>query len=188
MRALSYTWHRLRRLPDPPHRIARGIACGIFVSFSPLFGFHFIYAVLCALLIRGNVVASILATFFGNPVTFPFLAAISLAMGEWILATQTGVPLGQLFGAFSQATSQLWQNLASPITGEAAEWDRLVVFYRGVFLPYMVGSVLPGLVAGVAAYYLSYPVISAYQKRRARSLEKRLKAKLAASGQAKGPA
>jgi hypothetical protein len=31
----SYVMHRLRRLPDPPHKIARGIAAGVFVSFTP---------------------------------------------------------------------------------------------------------------------------------------------------------
>lgn len=186
-RAAGYVWHRLRRLPDPPHRIARGIACGVFVSFSPLFGFHFIYAVLCALLIRGNVLAAMLATFVGNPITFPFMAATSLKVGEWLFGMESAVPLPQLFTAFAQATGQLWENLARLLLGgatEPAHWDRLAVFFEGVFLPYLVGSPLPGLVAGIAAYLLSYQVIAAYQRRRARALAKRLAARLAAKGSA----
>lgn len=181
LRALSYVYYRLRRLPDPPHRIARGIACGVFVSFSPFFGFHFVYAALCALVVRGNVLASVLATFVGNPLTFPFMAAISLAMGEWIMGTETSVPLPQVFHAFSNATAELWINLIHLVTGEPSHWGRLEVFFDGVFLPYMVGSLVPGLVAGIAAYFLSYPMIEAYKKRRARVLQKKLAAKLAAS-------
>ena len=41
-RAVSYVIHRLRRLPDPPHKIARGVAAGVFVCFTPFFGFHFV--------------------------------------------------------------------------------------------------------------------------------------------------
>ena len=37
-RAGSYVWHRLRRLPDRPERIAKGIAAGVMVSFLPIFG------------------------------------------------------------------------------------------------------------------------------------------------------
>ncbi|MFV2034120.1 MAG: DUF2062 domain-containing protein, partial [Halocynthiibacter sp.] len=37
-RAYRYVRHRLHRLPDPPHRIARGIFAGVVASFTPLFG------------------------------------------------------------------------------------------------------------------------------------------------------
>ena len=53
-RAFEYIGHRVRRLPDTPHKISIGFACGVFVSFSPLFGFHFVYAALCALIVRGK--------------------------------------------------------------------------------------------------------------------------------------
>mgnify|MGYP003905738571 FL=1 len=38
-RATRYVIHRMSRLPDEPHRIARGVFAGVFVSFTPLFGF-----------------------------------------------------------------------------------------------------------------------------------------------------
>lgn len=41
-RVINYTSYRLKRLPDTPHRIALGFACGAFASFSPLFGLHFL--------------------------------------------------------------------------------------------------------------------------------------------------
>ena len=40
-RAVRYVVHRLRRLPDPAYKISRGIAAGVFTSFTPFFGFHF---------------------------------------------------------------------------------------------------------------------------------------------------
>ena len=47
-RAISYVLHRLRRLPDPPHRIARGVAAGVFVCYTPFFGLHFFLAAFLA--------------------------------------------------------------------------------------------------------------------------------------------
>lgn len=169
-RAASYISHRLRRLPDPPARIARGIAAGIFVSFSPFFGFHLPIAALLAFVMRGNMLAALLSTFIGNPVTFPLIAAMSLECGELIMGAETPVPLPRVLAAFTSAFSQLWENISTLVTGGTAHWDQLAIFFEGVFLPYLVGGLVPGTVFGLAAYFLSQPVIAAYQKRRARRL------------------
>ena len=47
-RGVEYLGHRVRRLPDTPHRIALGFACGVFSSFTPFFGLHIILAVVIA--------------------------------------------------------------------------------------------------------------------------------------------
>ncbi|MCA8882541.1 MAG: DUF2062 domain-containing protein [Rhodobacteraceae bacterium] len=169
-RAASYISHRVRRLPDPPARIARGIAAGIFVSFSPFFGLHLPLAAIVALVLRGNMLAALLSTFIGNPLTFPLIAAISLQSGELIMGAETPVPLPQVLGAFSRAAGQLWEDLGALVTGGPTHWDQLAIFFEGVFLPYLVGGLVPGVVFGLLAYFLSHPVIAAYQKRRARAL------------------
>jgi uncharacterized protein (DUF2062 family) len=179
-RAASYVLHRLRRLPDAPHRIARGIAAGTFISFTPLFGFHFIGAALIAWLLRGNIVASLLGTFFGNPLTFPFIAAASLETGRWILGIPAqGTLLPDVLGAFGQASVQLWRNAAAILGPEQMHWDSLGRFYDRIFLPYLVGSIIPGTLAAVAMHYISLPVINAYQSLRRKRLHARLERRLA---------
>ena len=69
-RAFEYVKHRVRRLPDSPERIARGIWAGVFVTFTPFFGLHFIFAALIARMMQGNILASLMATFFGIPLTY----------------------------------------------------------------------------------------------------------------------
>ena len=69
-RAYEYIKHRLRRLPGTPEQIARGVWAGVFASFTPLYGLHFIVAALIAVVARGSVIASLIATFFGNPLTY----------------------------------------------------------------------------------------------------------------------
>ncbi|MDF0599316.1 DUF2062 domain-containing protein [Psychromarinibacter sp. C21-152] len=182
-RAFYYVVHRLRRLPDPPHRIARGIAAGIFVCFTPFFGFHFLLAVVLAFLMQGNVVAALMATFVGNPLTFPFIAAISLELGEFILG-QDSIPIQRVFGAFSRASQELWLNAVSVFTDEVAHWDRLERFWHDVFRPYMVGGLLPGLAASIVGYMLALPAVTAYQNRRVKKLRERYEKRRAALAKA----
>ena len=171
-RALRYVVHRLQRLPDPAHKISRGIAAGVFVSFTPLFGLHFFIAALIAVLLRGNILAALLATFVGNPLTFPLVAAISMELGSWMLG-ERGIPLPLVLQAFSDASLDLWRNFLAIFTSEPTRWRGLFLFWDRVFLPYLVGGILPGLAAAIAAYVLSNPIIAAYQKARVARLKKR---------------
>ncbi len=176
-RASQYVVYRLRRLPDPAHKISRGIAAGVFTSFTPFFGFHFIVSAIIAWALRGNILASLLATFFGNPLTFPIIAAVSMEIGAWMLGSPP-VPLNRVGGAFSQAFNELWNNMTAIFTDDVAHWDRLDAFFDVIFLPYLVGGIIPGMLAGIAAYYLSYPLIVTYQKARDRRRQARIQKKL----------
>ena len=159
-RAAVYILHRVRRLPDPAHRISRGVAAGVFVCFTPLFGLHFISAALLAWLIRGNRLAAVLATFVGNPITFPLIAELSMGLGSRFLGLPIEMHLLQVFEAFAGVTSNLWHNFLTIFTAETAHWDGMSTFYRKVFLPYTVGGILPGLGSAMIAYGLSRPVIT----------------------------
>lgn len=179
-RAFTYIRHRLSRLPDQPHRIARGIAAGVFVSFTPLFGFHFIAAAMVAFVIRGNILAALLATFIGNPLTFPLIMALSVDLGNWMLGAPNDMQIPQILAAFGRASRELWQNIASIYTGDPRNWASFLRFVDRVFVPYFVGGLIPGLLAGILAHYLSLPLIFAYQKRREKKLALRREKRLAA--------
>ncbi len=172
-RALSYLWHRMRRIPDKPHRIARGIALGVFVSFTPFFGFHFLIAGALAWIVRGNLAAALIATFVGNPLTFPVIMQVSVELGSWMLGQEGGLLLPAIVGAFSHASVELWRNVVAIFTDDTTHWENLARFYDRVFLPYLVGGILPGLVAAVVSFYLALPVLGAYQKRRTKKLRER---------------
>ena len=175
-RATSYVLHRLRRLPDSPHRICMGIACGAFVSFWPTFGLHFLLAALTAFLLRGNILAALLGTFFGNPLTFPIIAVTSMQLGSWILGYEVTMGFGQVMAAIGRASSELAHNLWAPFTGDTVHWGRLSVFFWRVFLPYTLGGTIIGIPCSVALYYLCRPLVLAYQRRRLMRLQQRFEA------------
>lgn len=172
-RASGYVWHRLRRLPDSPERIARGIAAGIFVSFLPIYGIHFISAALCAWAIRGNILAALLGTFFGNPFTFPFMVAAALETGMWLLDRPERLHFNAVMTAFGRASNEIWHNVTAVFTPAQMHWDRLAVFFDNVYLPFFIGGIPTGLVGGIVGYAVSVPVIRAYQRGRERRMRAR---------------
>lgn len=166
MRAMTYVKHRLTRLPDPPHRIARGIFAGCLVSFPPLIGLQLLSAAALAFVIRGNILAALLATFLSNPVTTPFIAVVSMETGYRLLGIDATLTPKMIGLAFADAGSEIWRNFLAIFTDAPTHWDRLGNFFSTVYWPYFIGSLLPGLVVSAICYYLSLPVIHAYQKRR----------------------
>ncbi|QPH54431.1 DUF2062 domain-containing protein [Pontivivens ytuae] len=182
-RAVEYLAHRLRRLPDSPHKVSLGLACGVFASFSPLFGLHFMAAMLCAWVVRGNLIASAIGTLFGNPITFPAIAYVSLGFGRWIMGDRGTTDFDIVVKAFANAFAGMWQTTKSFFGYGPSAWDRLALFFQDLFLPYLVGGIIPGLIAGTITYYVSRPVVRAYQARRREKLLKRI-AKAARQGHA----
>jgi len=173
-RAAQYVTHRLRRLPDEPHRIARGVFAGVFVSFTPLFGFHFLSAALMAWIIRGNILAALLATFVGNPLTSPFIAITSVELGHWMMGIEAPLSFVSIVEAFTNAGREIWENFIAIFTSEPTHWGSLSRFFHFIYLPYLVGGILPGFVVSVLFYWATIPLVRAYQKLRANKLKERI--------------
>ena len=182
-RAAQYVRHRVRRLPDTPEKISRGIWAGVFTSFTPFYSLHFFIAMAIAKIFRGNILASLMGTFFGNPLTYLPIAWSALTTGHWLLGTRLDrnlldTPEGKNFCGigcqFGNAFEDLWRNFKAIFTDEMTDWRGLHMFYDEVFYPYMIGGILPGAIAATICYYLSVPVIRAYQNSRRKRLREKL--------------
>ena len=173
-RAFQYVKHRVRRLPDKPERIARGIWAGVFTAFTPFYGLHFIVAVLLARIMNGNMLAALTGTFFGNPLTYVPIGMVSLETGHFLLGSRARPGTGRSFGGkFADAWGDLYHNFFAMFTDARADWTGLTVFYHEIFFPYMVGGVIPGVICATICYYLTVPVIRAYQNRRAMRIRRK---------------
>jgi len=166
-RALSYLKHRLRRIPDRPERIARGIWAGLFVTFTPFVGLHLMVAALVAFAMRANIVAALIATFLSNPVTLAPIAWLSLRLGYWMLGIRPEAGMMRTsLDRFGEALTMLWKNFKAIFTPQTADWAWLPSFYQEIFYPYLIGGIVPGLIVAYIGYFASVPVIRAYQNRR----------------------
>ena len=129
-RALRYLWLRLLRLNASPHTIALGFAIGVFMSFSPFLGFHLAFSGLFAWLLRGNIAASMLGNFLGNPISYPFM---------WAMVYQTGNAV------MGKAPSAAMIDLTSLKFDAADFWN--------IFIPCFIGSIPVGILAGLLFYF-----------------------------------
>ena len=170
-RGMDYIHKRLHRLPDSPHRIALGFACGAFVSFTPFFTLHFFLAAGFAWALRGNILASIFGTAVGNPLTFPLIATGSLWLGRALLGRGGGESnFEAVTHAFAEAFNSLWATTQSWFGYGPSMLDGLLLFLDDVFLPYLIGGIGPGLICAVICYWTIGPIVAAYQERRTKKL------------------
>lgn len=176
-RAFHYVRHRVSRLPDTPEKIARGIFAGLFTTFTPFYGLHFFVAATLAFVMRGNILAALLATFFGNPLTYVPIGVIAMKAGYFLLGISPDHTVHlSLVDKFLGAGTDLLANFTTMFTSDAPDWSRLSVFYNEVFFPYLVGGIFPGLVLAITGYYVTLPLIRAYQHRRRGALAARIAA------------
>ncbi|MCC0048724.1 MAG: DUF2062 domain-containing protein [Tepidamorphaceae bacterium] len=143
-RSVEYVKKRVLRLKATPHAIAAGFAAGVFASFTPLMGFHFILAAFMAWLTRGSIIASAFGTFIGNPLTFPLIWGATYGIGAKILGNH---------GADHAAT-----HLHEHIWSLKSLWT--------LILPMSIGGVILGSIGWLMFYFPIRAMISGYQNRR----------------------
>jgi uncharacterized protein (DUF2062 family) len=162
-------------LPDTPRKISRGIMAGVITTFTPFYGAHFVVAAALAILLRGNVMAALLGTFFGNPLTYVPIGVVSLNLGHWMLGTQPVAEVDEnIFAKFWNVGRDVFVNLVHVLRGEPVDWYATWVFWHDVFFPWLIGGIVPGIFTGIAAYTISLPLIEAYQRRRRGALARKL--------------
>jgi hypothetical protein len=146
-RVLTYAALRVVRLRRGAHEVALGVAVGAFAAVTPLLGAQMALAALAALALRASVTAALLATFVGNPLSWPFIWAGTYALGRYMLgldalAAPTDVVL---------RLDALWQAL---MQGSFDMVSAALALLAPVLAPMLVGSVPLGLLVGGIFYYI----------------------------------
>lgn len=173
-RVLRYFGHRIRRLPDTPQKVARGMFAGTLVSMLPLPGMQLVVGGVLAWAIRGNIFAALLCAFISNPLTTPFIAVSSITVGQWLIGGEATLTPRMVANAFAEAGRDLWHNTQALFDDDmSASWVGLAKFWETVYLPYFTGALVIGVISGVVAYQLSLPLVTAYQRGRKRRLADR---------------
>jgi uncharacterized protein len=78
---------KLLMLDDTPHRIALGMAIGVFISWTPTLGFQMLAAVPLAYLLRANRVSSVIGVYLSNPLTIVPMYWLDYQLGAMLLRT-----------------------------------------------------------------------------------------------------
>ena len=170
-RSAKYVGKRVLRLTASPHAISAGVAAGVFASFTPFLGFHFLIAFAVAYIIAGNFIAAATGTFFGNPLTFPFIWASTYKLGTFILSGERAAANGYQLSSLADAD---FMDL-----GFGGIWQLLLSVWHPVIKPMLIGAVPIGVVFAIVAYLLTRWASNVFRRARLRRREKK-RAKLAA--------
>jgi hypothetical protein len=162
-RSVKYVFHRLWRLSGSPHAIAVGCAAGVFIGFTPFYGFQIVAAVLLAWILGGSIVAAGLGTFVANPISFPVIWYSTYKLGCVMLTGNVLGSCGALPDGLAGWGSAIFERLAD-FSMEAA----LLVF-QGVWpviKPMALGSLPIGAAAAGVSYILVRQMVELRQRRR----------------------
>ena len=106
-------------------------------------------AALLAWVIGGSVVAALLGTFVGNPLTYPLFWYSTYEVGNLMLRGEVSERSIDLSGGiFQKSLEQLWP----------------------ILKPMTLGSIPVGLALAALSYVLVKPMVEAYKNRRRREL------------------
>ena len=88
------TVKKLFSLKDTPHAIAGGVALGVFVGFTPLFGVKTLLALGLAYALRCNPIAAVIAVSLHDVLMpfAPFLLRMEYYIGYWMLSHPHHLP------------------------------------------------------------------------------------------------
>jgi uncharacterized protein (DUF2062 family) len=144
--------HRVLRVDDTPHRIALGVAIGIFVTWTPTVGFQMALAVMLAWLLRANKLVGVPFVWISNPLTLAPIFLPNYYIGRWILGSDVPPPD---FGKMVQSPGGWLERVD---TWWSVTWQ--------AFLPLWIGGLLMGGALGTLAYFVTYQAIMVYRRKK----------------------
>ena len=145
-RSARYVVKRVLRVKASPHKIAVGCAAGVFASITPLIGVQMVMAAAIALTLRGSIAAAMLATFLGNPLSWPLIWGATYALGSAML----GAPGPAEAAALARGTDTVWPILYAMLIGSIPIGLASAAVSYGV-VARVVGSVQQGRSVGFEA-------------------------------------
>ncbi len=160
-RSLRYVLLRLMRVRATPHQLALGFALGVFASITPFVGFQMALAGLLALMLRASFTASMLGTFFGNPIVWALVWPATFATGSYILGQDGGLDQAQLLAHFDA----LWQSVSA---FSLDMFGAVAALLWPIVKPMLIGSLPVGIAIAAVFYFVLRRATESYQARRRR--------------------
>lgn len=141
---------KLLDLRDAPHALAGGVAIGMFIGFTPLFGLKTLLCLALAWMLRCNPIAAVIAVSLHDVVTpiWPVLLELEFKIGWEVLTILHDTPPAPPSMHFHIRDVMQWTT------------------FLGVGLPMLVGSMFLSAPAAFIAYWLTLPVFRRREQRR----------------------
>lgn len=142
---LRELWKKLFSLKDSPHAIAGGVAIGVFVGFTPLWGVKTLLSLGLAYALRCNPIAAVIAVSLHDVLTpfAPVFMRWQYDLGFWLMSHPHHMP----------PKLEVLHTHIHP-----AEMLKWTTFFH-VGLPLLLGSLLFSAPGSIIAYLLTLGVL-----------------------------
>jgi len=147
-RLSRYSYLRVVRIKAPAESIALGLALGVFAGTLPFLSLQMAIAVVLALLLRGNIKAAALGTWWSNPF-------------NWAIIFPLLYMLGKVFVPVDVAPLNIHEFLNLPLLELLQRsWKWLLITPLGGFIA--------GIPLAVGTYFIALRAVLIYHDRRAK--------------------
>lgn len=157
-RAERFLIYRVFSLADTPHRLALGVAIGIFVAWTPTISVQMILTLALCWLFGANKLVGLPFVWISNPATVFPIYVPNYFIGCWILGRK---PDG-------------WHKIVEAIRFTGSFGERVVEWYSvtsDIFWELWTGSLVVALILGVLSYFAIYRMIVVYRTHRKHKLD-----------------
>ncbi len=160
---------KLAKQSGTPEFVARGVFIGLFIGLLIPFGFQIMIALPLAFIFKANKITAVGFTFITNNFTIFFIYPFQCFIGSYIIAH----PI-----SYDHLTSRLKSFLHFAVSSEASirkSYEELMLLGQEIVIPFFVGGLALGLVAGVLGYFTSLYLVRQIRGRKERRKQQRLK-------------
>lgn len=154
-----YMKFKVLHIDDSPERIARGVAVGLFVAWTPLLGLHILLSILLSTIFKANKIAALLFVWISNAATLVVIYYPGYFLGRTIVSLfgiQRSYSVEQVKGFFAEIANP--KSLLSGVFS-ADFWKNFCHFFMEIGLELTIGGCLLGLLIATLGYFVSYKVI-----------------------------
>ena len=150
---------------DSPHRIALGMALGIFIGILPIMGIQMTVVALIALPLRGNLKAAVAGVWISNPITF-----LPMYWGYYkfglLFFPSRAVTLAEFKEIILIATQWNWSAIEEST-------DRIFAMGADILVPMWTGATILAFVFGIPTYFFTKRFVIVYRERKDRKVASR---------------
>ncbi|PTX99809.1 DUF2062 domain-containing protein [Verrucomicrobia bacterium LW23] len=143
--------YKIGELKGRKEAIAGGVAIGVLIGFTPLFGIKTVLAMLLAWMFRCNVVAAAISVSL-HDISWPLLPVLMLLeydVGYWLLNSHHFPPSGHHI-----------------LTSHSAHQLLQLQFWQTTGLPVLLGSLVFGVVGAPLSYFFTLSCLHGLEKKR----------------------
>lgn len=179
----QFVVYRVLHADDTPHRLALGIALGMFIGMTPTVGLQMMLVLLLASVIKANRIVGLPIVWITNPFTIAPIYFFNYMLGRSAMSDWTAGE-GLSYQEMRELLGQIGQTGLTELFG-IEFWSKFSHILMSIGIELWIGSAVVGVILGLIAYLVSYRAIIWYRtetpfgRLHVRRLARRHKRKLA---------